>query len=100
MEYKKKGGDFLKAYRTLEDFEENCWLFSTKLFNFVESISGENRWFFDVCYHNVYERPNTYQVLFSSYETPEYAKFVLSIYVTHTPNGFEFKITKQVTDLS
>lgn len=80
-----------------DDFWEYCGSFASELLDFVESISGNNRWWFEEGYWNKQE--DTYSVIFKSYITPEFRKFMLSIYVQKINGKYEFKVLKQITDL-
>lgn len=91
--------NIIKYFKTEEEFYDNCWMFANKLFDFVESISGDNRWWFDVCYKPD-NKEEKYSVIFKSYVTPEFRNFVLSIYVEKVGNEYDFKVMKQVTELA
>lgn len=89
--YSDKNG-FDAESKFLEDYR-----FAYSLLKYVESISGENRWFVDECFEN---DSGEYWVIFKSYMTPEYKNFLLSIRVTRSGSGWEFYVHKQVTELS
>lgn len=86
------------VFRKEKEFEDKCWFFAIGVQNFVQSISGDNRWFFDVCYKD--DREERYSVIYRSYATPEYRNFVLSIGVRRIGDDYEYKIVKQVTELA
>lgn len=85
----------IETYKTEEEMWEKT-LFYPDLLDFVKSISGYNRWWFSVCYK---QDGGRYSVMFTSYETPEYKNFLLSVSVETTQDGYNFKVVKQVTDL-
>ncbi len=70
--------------------------FSYPLESFVKSNSMYS-WWFKECILN---GDGSYTVLFSSFITPEYRNFLLSVHVTKTESSYNFKITKEVTELS
>jgi len=88
----------MKCFITKEEFDDNCWMFSTGLDLYVQSISGENKWWFDKCYVDVLE--DKYFVFFKSYITPEYRNFSLTVTVEKIGTDYEFKHGKPVTDLA
>jgi len=83
-------------YTSEEEMLENT-LFYNELLEFVKSISGKNMWWFKECYKQL---DNRYAVIFSSYATPEYRNFLLSISVNKENGKYQFKVVKQVTDLA
>jgi len=85
-----------KHFTNEEDFQDYFWDYH-KLIKFVESISGDNRWWFKEAYST---EKDVYNVLFTSYKTPEYRNFLLSIYIEKANEDFTFRITKQITELA
>ncbi len=70
-----------------------------KLIKFVESISGDNRWWFKEASTSAHDK-GAYNVIFTSYKTPEYRNFLLSIHAEKVDGDYTFRITKQITDLA
>lgn len=70
--------------------------FSYSLESFVKSNS-EYSWWFKECICN---GDDSYTVIFNSFITPEYRNFLLSVHVTKIDSSYNFKITKEVTELS
>lgn len=68
-----------------------------KLYKFVESISGNNRWWFNDASVN---EDGNFNIIFTSYKTPEYRNFLLSIYAKKVNKDYVFSITKQITNLA
>ncbi len=70
--------------------------FSYSLESFVKSNSKYS-WWFKECIIN---SEGSCTVMFNSFITPEYRNFLLSVHVTKTEDSYNFKITKEVTELS
>lgn len=89
---------FDKIYKTERDFRDNCPI-AYKIYNFVDSLESDTRWFFDVGYEfNIFERK--YQILFKSYITEEYKDYILSIEATiDNDNNVDIRVTKKVDNL-
>ncbi|KNF09847.1 hypothetical protein CLPU_1c00120 [Gottschalkia purinilytica] len=88
----------MQLIKNKEAFEEECWLFSSSLYNFVEKHCETDsiRWFFDSCYMPDYYTKDSYTVIFKSYDIEEYKDYILSIEVTYEDNNYNFRIIKQV----
>jgi len=84
-----------KHFKNEDDFKDSFSHYH-KLIEFVESISGNNRWWFKEAYVN---KDDEYNIIFTSYKTPEYRNFLLSIYAKKVEENYVFSITKQITDL-
>ncbi|WP_368263087.1 hypothetical protein [Clostridium disporicum] len=89
---------FDKIYKTEREFRENC-LISYKIYDFVDSLESDTRWFFDV-YYEFYIFERKYQVLFKSYITEEYKDYVLSIEaVIDDNNNVDIRVIKKIDNL-
>ena len=87
---------FYKHFTNEEDFLEYFAEYYSKLIEFVESVSGNNRWWFEEAY---LQDNSTYSILFTSYKTPEYRNFLLSTQAEKINDNYKFSIVKQITDL-
>jgi hypothetical protein len=83
----------------ITDKEEYQWRcpFAFELDDYVNSISGENRWFFDKCSYSLWS-DDKYSVTFKSYDSPEYRNFLLSISVSRNGSNWDFSIHKKIID--
>lgn len=95
--FQRKKVIIIKHYKTEEEFFTECCSFASDVFKFVESISGDNRWFFHECYLDNSGRNHT--VIFKSYDLPEYQNFILSVVVRKQNDKYVFTVLKQVTEL-
>jgi hypothetical protein len=91
------------VYRTKEEFEDNC-LCAYAIIDYVETHynTAYIKWFFDRCYdHSTdWDKKEIYTVIFTSFDTPDYKDYVLSIQAVKTDNGYEFNLIKKVDNLS
>jgi hypothetical protein len=87
---------FDEVYSTEKEFKENCPI-SYKIYDFVNSIESDTRWFFDVGY--AFYRERKYQILFTSYITEEYKDYLLSIEAQIINNDVTIKIFKKIDNL-
>ena len=85
-----------KHFTSEEDFIDYFHHYQ-KLIEYVKSISGDNYWWFEEAYA---QENNEYSILFTSYKTPEYRNFLLSINAEKIDDDYRFSITKQITDLT
>lgn len=88
-----------EAYKTKEEFKDNCpcWY---QILDFVKSIEDtDTRWYFDICYNHHPER--RYSTIFKSYSTEEYKDYVLSVEARFNDElrKYEFRIVKKVDNL-
>lgn len=87
-------------FKTEKELEDRFYVFSTLLKRYVDVISGNDRWFFDICYQTDYDA-KAFNISYRSYETPEYKKFMLSIIAKKQNDGnYKFSVYKRITDLA
>ncbi|SLK21730.1 MULTISPECIES: hypothetical protein [unclassified Paenibacillus] len=88
----------IRAYKTKEEFQENCDC-AYAVYNLVDSINDSDvTWFFDVCFY--FPNQKLYTISFVSYETPEYKDYKLGISAIQNESGFyDLKITQRVDNL-
>lgn len=100
VKYVGKGAVFMfdKIYKTERDFRDNCPI-AYKIYNFVDSLESDTRWFFDIGYEfYIFERK--YQILFKSYITEEYKDYLLSIEAkVNDDNAVDIKVIKKIDNL-
>lgn len=94
-----EGGIYINVYRTEQEFWDSCGHFAGDLFKYIELISGDNSWWFKKAYKPYLDK-DYYSVIFKSYENPAYKNFVLSVEVIKLNGKYEFKVLKQITDLT
>ena len=86
---------FFKNFINEDDFKD-YFPHYLKLYEFVKSISANNKWWFSEAY---LQDNDTYVILFTSYKTPEYRNFLLSVKAEKIDNDYKFTVVKQITDL-
>lgn len=89
------------AYRimkTEEEFLDNCRC-AYDILNYVDTISTDVRWWFDVSYSHEFDETR-YSTIFKSYITEEYKDHILSIESKLIDDKWEHKIFKKVYGLT
>lgn len=89
------------AYRimkTEEEFLDNCRC-AYDILNYVDTISTDVRWWFDVSYSHEFDETR-YSTIFKSYITEEYKDHILSIESKLIDDKWEHKIFKKVDGLT
>ena len=85
-------------YKSEEELEDRFFHLMFMLRNYVLSISGDNRWFFNICYQTDPDA-NSFQFVYRSYDTPEYKNYLLVIDAVKTNNAsYSFSVEHIVTD--
>lgn len=84
-------------YKSENELEERFFHFAFMLRNYVISISGKNRWFFNICYQTD-QNAKSFQVVYRSYDTPEYKNYLLVIDAVKKDNtDYSFSIEHMTT---
>ncbi|NUU74100.1 hypothetical protein [Paenibacillus xylanilyticus] len=88
----------IKAYRTDEEFEENCPC-AFEIYDLVNSIKDTDvQWFLDVAFF--FPNEQKYIITFKSYDTPEYNDYSLGISAQKNDSGaYDLTITGRVDNL-
>lgn len=85
-----------EAYKTKEEFKDNCPC-AYQVLNYVDEIKDTDvKWFFDICYNHYPER--RFSTIFRSYSTSEYKDYVLSVEAkfNDVKKQYDLRIVKKV----
>lgn len=89
----------LKYFDNEDDFLEYAPGCLNAVEKFVENLSDTYKWYFSCAYPN-HKSPETYNVVFTSYDLPEYQNFKLNVRAILKVDVYECSVANRITDLT